>query len=365
MATIFTSNYDGGYGNRYEFKAEASESNVSTANNTSLVSVDIYVRRTDSSSSGAYNNDGTAWSITIDGTTTTGTSAWDTRNSTDWKYLGSASKTITHNSDGSRTITISASHTGNSSSGSSRMGNASGSGNFTLTQIARQANFISCAINSIGLDTVDIAYSLDKAVSAMYVSVNGGEWQSINVVSGNWTTNAVIRVSNLSYNTAYNFRLRANVNGLDTITNYMYATTKDIARISNLENFEHGINVPVTITNPADIANLILNMLIGDTLILSRTVQTGENIINFSDEELDKLYNEYGKESSLNATFNLLGSGYTDSKTCLVTLTGNQKTARVNVNGIYRRGKTLIKLNNEWKKAVIWIKVNGIWNRSI
>ena len=112
MATIFTSNYSGGYGYLYEFKAEAREEIPSDyiATNQTIVIVDIYLRRTNVSSNGAWNNYGTGWGINIDGTDNSGSSTWDTRNSSDWKYLGTASKRITHNADGSKTITISASH---------------------------------------------------------------------------------------------------------------------------------------------------------------------------------------------------------------------------------------------------------------
>lgn len=147
MATIFTVNYSGGYGSKYEFKIDASESDVSTSGNTSKVTANAYVRRTDSSSNGAYNNSGTAWSITIDGTTISGTSAWSTKNTTAWQFLGSASKVITHNNDGSKSITISGSHTGNSASGSSKMGNASGSGNFALTTIPRASSITATDAN--------------------------------------------------------------------------------------------------------------------------------------------------------------------------------------------------------------------------
>lgn len=147
MATIFTVNYSGGYGSKYEFKIDAIESDISNSGNTSKVTANAYVRRTDSSSNGAYNNSGTAWSITIDGTTTSGTSAWSTKNTTAWQFLGSASKVITHNSDGSKSITISGSHTGNSASGSSKMGNASGSGNFALTTIPRASSITATDAN--------------------------------------------------------------------------------------------------------------------------------------------------------------------------------------------------------------------------
>lgn len=137
MTTLFTVNYSGGYGYLYEFMAQATEETYSIVDNTSRVTVYTYLRRNKLSSNGAYNLNGTAWKITIDGKEFSGTEKWDTRNTTDWQIIGSATKVVTHNSDGSKEITISASHTGNSASGSSKMGNASGSSNFILTKIPR------------------------------------------------------------------------------------------------------------------------------------------------------------------------------------------------------------------------------------
>ena len=156
---LFTVNYSGDYGKYYEFKAEAYEQKADDyiSTNQTTVVVDIYLRRTNISSNGAYNLNGTAWSITIDGTTTNGTKAWDTRNSSDWKWLGSASKLITHNSDGSKEITISASHTGNSASGSSKMGNASSSNSFTLTKIPRASSILANDANIESATTINIS----------------------------------------------------------------------------------------------------------------------------------------------------------------------------------------------------------------
>lgn len=137
MTTLFTVNYSGGYGYLYEFMAQATEETYSIVDNTSRVTVYTYLRRNKLSSNGAFNLNGTAWKITIDGEEFSGTEKWDTRNTTDWQIIGSATKVVTHNSDGSKEITISASHTGNSASGSSKMGNASGSSNFILTKIPR------------------------------------------------------------------------------------------------------------------------------------------------------------------------------------------------------------------------------------
>ena len=159
---LFTSNYSSGSGlTRYEFKAEAYEQkadNYIETNKTTVV-VDIYMRRNQLYSTSAYNLNGSPWSITIDGDTKNGTSAWDTRNSVDWKYLGSHSKEITHNSDGSKTVTISAYHQSNIN-----IGNSSGSANFTLTKIPRASKISATdadvgSISSIYIDKADNSFT--------------------------------------------------------------------------------------------------------------------------------------------------------------------------------------------------------------
>lgn len=205
MATIFTVNYSGGYGSKYEFKADASESNVSSSGNSSKVTVNIYVRRTDVSSNGAYNNDGTPWGITIDGENFSGSSAWSTKNTSDWQHIGSASKVITHDSNGSKTISISASHTGNSASGSSKMGNASGSGTFKLTDIPRYATSVQ-SLKSKTSSSITMNWASDSTIDYIWYSKdNGSNWTGINVTDGK---SGSYTISNLSANTTYKIKTR-------------------------------------------------------------------------------------------------------------------------------------------------------------
>lgn len=316
MATIFTVNYDGDYGDKYELKLEAYEDSISTTANTSKVTAYLYLRRTDSSSSGAYNNDGTPWTITIDGTQYSGNSTWDTRNSTGFKLIGSASKTITHNSDGSKSISMSGTHVGNSASGSSKMGNASGTGTFKLTDIPRYANFTVQQIDSKGLNWIKVKWATDKEINSTQYSLNGGPWTNLD----NWSnTGSTFTISNLEPNTSYSIRIRVNVNGLDTISNELTTSTYDIGKISSISNFEHGGSTSISITNPSG-STLNLVMKIGSTQIFSRSVNKDTRTITFSDAELDTIYKLYGRNSSLTATFTLTTENtYTNSKTCTIT----------------------------------------------
>lgn len=250
MATVFTVNYSGNYGSKYEFKADATESSVSSTNNTSVVTVKIYVRRTDSSSNGAYNNYGTDWSVTIDGTKTTGNSTWDTRNTTAWQLIGTASKTVTHNSDGSKNISIAATHTGNSASGSSQMGNASGSGSIKLTDIPRYATCIE-SLASKTSTSLTMNWSSDSIIDYLWYSINGGtSWKavgSVNSSSGRYT------ISGLSPETTYSVttRVRRKDSGLTTNSSTKDYTTyaKTVPKITLLKK---GIN-SITVTSSCNV----------------------------------------------------------------------------------------------------------------
>lgn len=107
-------------------------------------------------------------------------------------------------------------------------------------------------------------------------------------------------------------------------------------------------------------------MKIGNTQIFSRAVSADTRVIDFSENELDTIYRLYGSSNYLAATFILVTAGiYTNSRTCTISLSGNQKTIKENVNGVWKRGKTWVNVNGIWRRGVIWENINGIWKRGI
>ena len=107
-------------------------------------------------------------------------------------------------------------------------------------------------------------------------------------------------------------------------------------------------------------------MKIGNTQILSKTINVGVNTISFTDTQLDAIYKLYSTNNALAVTFILTTAGsYTNTKTCTITLKGNQKTVRNNVSGSWKRGKVWKNISGSWKKGVVWIKISGEWRRGI
>lgn len=138
--------YSGGFDNSgYTLYLDVSESNVSTANNTSVVNWTLRIVSTKSLSYGSWDYDGTPYSVSIDGSVVaSGSKTYDFRSYQNLT-VASGSKTITHNSDGSRSVYCNASF-GNSST---PIGDASAGGTLTLTTIPR-ASTVSCSSPYVG-----------------------------------------------------------------------------------------------------------------------------------------------------------------------------------------------------------------------
>jgi hypothetical protein len=261
---------------------------------------------------------------------------------------------VDHDSNGNKSITVSletaiyVSATSTYSSG------------WTLSSIPRYAT-ISASVASRSFNSVRINWSTDVNVDQFQYKLGSGNWidveTNIDKRSGSFT------IPNLTPNTSYKISFDAKRKDSQQWSTWgdkgtsVNTTTYDIGKISSVQGFNHGDNAIVVTTNPSE-SPLDLTMEIDDTEIFNKTVQTGNNAINFTDEELDSIYRKYGSSNQLTATFILRtanNSNYTDTKTATITLTGNQKTAHVSQG----RAKVFIGVNGSVKRAVVWVGNNG------
>lgn len=207
------------------------------------------------------------------------------------------------------------------------------------------------------LNTVKIIWKTNESCQNIKFGIDESKMNEKNVVSAGGTE----VISNLSPNTEYTvyINFERNDSKLYLPKNQTYKIkTKDYAKITDAKNFIHGDGTSIQITNPASLS-LNLEMKIGSSSILTKTVATGTNSISFSDNELDKIYKLYGNSNSLTVTFIVSGGGYTNSKTCTVTLAGNQKTSFLKVNNSIKRAKIFVCVNGQIKRAVAWTCQNG------
>lgn len=348
-----------GYANYFKLYVVLTEVNVNVANNTSQIQYNVYCQSSGSGSISAqhfkyFNMNDVDYINKTESVNVSSPNA----------YIQIASGTtgaITHNADGSKQVGFSA-----QIKASSYGVSASLSGVFTLSKIPRYTT-VTNSLRSRTINSISINWTTTDARDHTQYSLNGGNWTDASDTVESNNKSGYYTISGLLPNTQYTIktRCRRTDSKLWSESNVLTVITYDIAKISSLANFEHGNNCTVGITNPASISGLSLVMSASNTQILSRTVTAGNNTITFSDTELNNLYKKYGSSNSLIATFVLSGSGYTNTKTCTVTLKGNQKTMRTNVSNSWKRGKLWTNVNGTWKRGVLWTNVSGTWKRGI
>lgn len=340
----------------YSFYVDWYEDNIDNTNNTSDVHATAYIY---CSAHSAYAS-GLEQKLTIDGT-----------DFTDSKYVNlsagvtvalvSGSKTVYHNSDGSKTINITAECDLPDGSG---WGPGWGSLNqdISLTQIPRYANFTEHYVQGTGLNSITIHWNANVGVDWVQYSLNGGGWTD--------TSNLTYTISNLNPNTQYSIRtrIRRADSGLWTESGYIYGTTKDIAKITNFIHFNLGDSVTVSYSNPSG-ANMKISIQNSDGskfLAEDRACSGSSYTFNFTDTELDTIYKVMGTANSLPVRCYLkTNNNYLNYAQQNCVLTGNIKTGHTNVNGYWKRTKGWLNVEGTNKRRVRWNNVDGVWKRCI
>ena len=292
-------------------------------------------------------------------------------------YIGiaSGSMEVAHNSDGTKSISFSASIGATGGYGVS----ASKADTFTLNTIPRHANLTSLKLISTSLNSATFSFTADKSCK-IYLNLNNGQnWLNNgqpfvqNVTSGTITLKYKDRASTqrLDYNTSYRMTVlcRSVESGLDTSQDLNF-TTKDKARITKVSNIEHGDSLNVEYSNPSGSSIEIGIWKTDGTTQLTggyRSCSGSSYVFNFTDEELDNIYKLYGNDNQITLRVYIRTAGssnYINYKDFIVTLTGNQKTIKVKDGNEYKRGKIWVKINDTWKRGIIWAKQTE-WKRGI
>lgn len=252
-------NMSGSYGSHYTLWQTITENSKNNSNNSSNVTVKMYLSF-DGSSYYAYTNYTTSGSMVINGTTHNYSINPISFSSGQAKDLLLAQWTgdIAHNSDGSKTLNVS----GSWNTDTTRIGSGSCSTSKVLSSIQRYANLTSLSVKSKTINSITLQYTTDRA-AWLFVNLNdaadflnGGEPFVSNTTSGSFTIYYKDRANTkrLDPNVLYKIKVLCRADGrngtLDT-TKTITASTYDIAKISSVNNFSHGDNANVSITNPS------------------------------------------------------------------------------------------------------------------
>ena len=244
-------------------------------------------------------------------------------------------------------------------------GTQSGSDSVTIPILLETPVIEKLTLKSRTLNSLTFSYELEENADSIYYKLSSNSSYTriaTNSKSGSFT------VSDLDPNTSYtiNFKVRNSSGSTNKDANKnVSGTTYEIGKISDLNDLVHGDAVNISITNPSG-SDLRIDMNIENTTILTKTVNSGSNTIIFSDKQLDEMYKKYGNLNSLTATFVLTtDSKYTNTKSCIITLKGNQKNGHKKINQKWCRCKRFKKVNGNWIRVVRWIKKDGSWKRCI
>jgi hypothetical protein len=163
----------GSSGDKYNLTLTYTENSTNQANNTSNITVSMGVKRNDGYADSAYNlaSDACSYSIQVGGVTkASGSKAFDSRDSA-VVSLGTWTGDVTHNADGTLTITIGGSFT---LSGVSNLTGGSVSQSWTLTDIVR--NIIQIWNGSAWVTKLVYVWNGSAWVAGLVYRWNGSSW---------------------------------------------------------------------------------------------------------------------------------------------------------------------------------------------
>lgn len=249
------------------------ETATSTANNTSTLSIKLVLKRPSSISSSATKSA----KCTINGTTYTWSGSIGGSGD---KTLISKTLTVAHNSDGSKTINLSASITLDITWSGVKLGTISGSGTMTLTKIPRYAS-VSQSLTSRTETTATLKWSSDSTIDYIWYSTNNGSsWTGINVTDG---TSGSYTISGLAANTTYQIktRVRNKASQLTTDSSALAVTTYNWPYATSMPNFTIGERVTIGFYNPLG-RSCTVNLIGADGSTLGTDTITGTSISGYN-----------------------------------------------------------------------------------
>lgn len=266
------------YGVRLRYKAN---SNSATTNKTNIT-VQLQVRTTSSS----YNTYGPNQTTTIQGTALSAKAISKfTVNS--WVTFGERTFDVEHDSDGTKTITLSGSFTTTattSSYGQYALKSGSVSASVELPTIPRYAAITAFSLSRT-INTITMSYSVDSTIDSTQYSLNDGSWTT-------YPSDGII--TGLNPATTYNVKIRVKRTDsqLWTTSDNKSITTYDYAKITEAPNIDIGNSATVKYTNPGEYTTAvgIYNTAGSVEIAAYRSTSGGTYTFNFTTTEINNMY---------------------------------------------------------------------------
>ncbi len=266
------------------------ETSTNVTNNTSTLSISLVLKRPYAISSTANKSA----SCTINGTTYN----WSgTIGGSGDKTLISKTQTVTHNDDGSKTISISASITLNITWSGTYLGTISGSGSMTLTKIPRYATS-NQSLASKTETSLSMNWSSNATIDYIWYSTNNGSsWTGINNPDG---VNGSYTINGLSAGTTYQVktRVRRKDNQLITDSSATSIETYSYPYANSMPNITIGDRLTLGFYNPLG-RSITVNILGADDSQISDDTTTGTSISGYNNDTVQtRFYNSIPNSAS-------------------------------------------------------------------
>lgn len=266
------------------------ETSTNTTNNTSTLSISLVLKRPYSISSSATKKA----SCTINGTTYNWSGSIGGSGD---KTLISKTQTVTHNDDGSKTISLSASITLNITWSGTYVGTISGSGSMTLTKIPRYATS-NQSLASKTETSISINWSSNATIDYIWYSTNNGSsWTGINNPDG---VNGSYTINGLSADTTYQIktRVRRKDNQLITDSSTLSISTYAYPYANSMPNFTIGDRLTLGLYNPLG-RSITVNILGADNSQISNDTTSGTSISGYNNATVqERFYNSIPNSKS-------------------------------------------------------------------
>ena len=262
-------------------------STPNTSANTSTVTVTVTASKSSSSTASTYGSQTT--SVTV-GSASQSNSGSFTLAPSKTITLFSKTFTVSHNSDGTKSVKISVNVGGN-------VIYANGSQTVTLDTIPRYAT-VSQSLSSKTETTASITWTSNAIVDYIWYSTNNGSsWSGINVADG---TSGTYTISGLSANTTYQIktRVRRKDSQLTTDSSALAVTTYAFPYANSMPNFTIGSKLTIGIYNPLG-RTVTVNILGADNSQVSNDTTSGTSITGYAGSGVvNALYNSIPNATS-------------------------------------------------------------------
>lgn len=248
------------------------ETATSVANNTSTLSIKLVLKRPYAVAS-SQNKSAT---VTVNGTSY----SWSgSINGVGDLTLINKTQTVTHNTDGSKTISLSASIKLDITWSGVSIGTISGSGTMALTNLQRYAT-VTQSLSAKTETTATMKWSSDLTIDYIWYSINdGSSWKGIDVADGKSGT---YDITGLSANTTYQIktRVRNKTSQLTTDSSALEVTTYSYPYANSMPNFTIGERLTLGIFNPLG-RKVTINLLGADGSVCGTDTISGTSISGY------------------------------------------------------------------------------------